>query len=465
VEIVNALTRLLKDDYEVFGATSGLTALEITRREEIAVVLADQRMPQMTGVELFRQIRSENDSMMRILITAYADLDATVAAVNEANIFYYIAKPWEPEELQLIVRRAAEQYLLAKKNAELTRELLEANRLLTRENTVLKTSLPGSADFSSMIGHAPKMLGIFDLVRKVVDTPTTVLILGETGTGKEMLARAVHANSSRKDKIFVAQNCAALPDSLLESELFGHTRGAFTGAVQEHTGLFELADGGTIFLDEIGDTSPALQQRLLRVLQEGEIRRIGATHSVKVNVRVIAATNKSLPEEVRAGRFREDLYYRLNVFPVELPPLRERREDIADLVDLFIRRFSRRINKRINGISPAAIQRLQAARFPGNIRELENEIERAVTLTDDGERIELDDLSVRFRGGETEGEPVLLDPDLPLKDQVETLETDRIKSALRKTGGNILQAAKLLGLSRAGLHKKMNRYGITANNL
>jgi len=464
-EILNALERLLKEENVVHTTTSGHQALDMLREHEFALILADQRMPLLTGVEFFTEaIRIQPDAI-RILITAYADINASIEAINKGQIFQYISKPWEPEELRLIVRRAIEKYALLKENRELNRRLKEANEHLSRENVLLRQHMEKQYDFSNIIGASPKMLQVFKLLKKVIDTPTSVLLFGETGTGKELIARAIHYNSNRKKKMFIAQNCGALPDSLLESELFGHARGAFTGAVSERKGLFEMADGGTIFLDEIADTSPALQLRLLRVLQEGEIKPVGSDKTTRVDVRVIAATNKNLEQQVAAGKFREDLYYRLNVFPITLPPLRERSEDIPVLVDHFINKYAAKIHKNINGIAEGAMELLLKAPFPGNIRELENEIERTVTLADDNQQITPDLVSARFHA------PAVTDSSDPtatgdsIKEAVENLEIRMIRKALKKTKGNILQAAEDLQLSRAGLHKKLARYKIDPHAL
>jgi len=458
-EILNALERLLKNKYKVFRSESGMEALEILRKNEIQVILSDQRMPEMTGVEFLEKSLEIQPHTIKILITAYTDIHASISAVNKGQIFYYISKPWEDDELLLIVQRAVERYNILEENRTLNKKLLEVNEKLKQENVLLKKNIEHQYDFSKIIGHSPKMLEVFKLVSKVIETPTTVMILGETGTGKEMLANAIHYNSDRKSKIFVAQNCGAFPDTLLESELFGHVKGSFTGATNNKKGLFEVANGGTIFLDEIADTSPALQLRLLRVLQEGEIKPVGATTSISVDVRVIAATNKNLEEAVEKGEFRKDLYYRLNVFPITLPPLRERKTDIPDLVQHFITKYSLRINKTVNGIDSQALNLLSKSDFPGNIRELENEIERAVTLVNHNSEISIQELSIRFQIPnftdnyyETE--------DFDLKVSVEKLEKKLIHQALNSTNGNILQAAKLLGLSRPGLHKKLQRYNI-----
>jgi two-component system response regulator HupR/HoxA len=459
-EILNSLQMLLKNKYDVYLASNGNKALHILRETEIAVILADQRMPGMTGVEfLARSIEIQPDAV-RMLITAYTDIQASIAAINQGQIFYYISKPWEPDELMLNICRAMERFQLVKENKRLTEELIKVNKKLEQENIILKKNIEKYYDFSNIIGNSPRMLQVFKLVSKVIDTSTTVLLLGETGTGKELLAKAIHYNSGRKNKMFIAQNCGALPDSLLESELFGHVKGAFTGATSNKKGIFEVANGGTVFLDEIADTSAALQLRLLRVLQENEVKPVGGIETIKVDLRIIAATNKNLEDEVKAGRFREDLYYRLNVFPVVLPPLRERKEDISDLIEYFIKKYAAKIKKTVPYIKEDAKQILIHAPFPGNIRELENEIERSVTLADDNAPITVDLLSSRFQ---REVRPVDMTSNGSdsLKSQVENLEMQMIRDALEKTNGNILKAAKILRLSRVGLYKKIKRYKIT----
>jgi two-component system response regulator HupR/HoxA len=464
-EILNALKRLLKEDYSVHTTTSGHQALDMLQEHEFALILADQRMPLLTGVEFFSEAIKLQPDAMRILITAYADINASIDAINKGQIFQYVSKPWEPDELKLIIQQAIEKFQLIRENKELTRRLEAANQQLRIENTLLQQNAEKDYDFGKIIGQSPKMLQVFKLLRKVIDTPTSVLLFGETGTGKELIARAIHFNSGRRKKMFVAQNCGALPDSLLESELFGHIRGAFTGAVNDRKGLFEVADGGSIFLDEIADTSPALQLRLLRVLQEGEIKPVGSAKTIQVDVRVIAATNKDLEKLVDEGGFREDLFYRLNVFPITLPPLREREVDIPDLADHFISKYASKINKEITGITDDALALFMKAPFPGNIRELENEIERAVTLADDGHPITPDLLSVRFHKTAKTASPKQTSETGSLKEAVEQLEIRMIRDALEQTGGNILQAAGILQLSRAGLHKKLNRYNIDPHRL
>jgi len=429
------------------------------KTEKLAVILSDQRMPEMDGVTFFTKAIKIQPQAVRLMITAYADIEATIDAVNKAGIYQYIAKPFEPDDLEQIVKNAVERYRLARENEELQQKLQLANEQLTAEKEVLQQQVEKHLDLGSLIGNSSKMLQIFKLVKKVKDTPTTVLLLGETGTGKELLAKIIHFNSNRKENMFMVQNCGAIPDTLLQSELFGHVKGSFTGAVKDKKGLFETADKGTVFLDEIGDTSPALQLGLLRVLQEGEIKPVGSDKTKKIDVRVIAATNKDLAEEVKAGRFREDLYYRLSVFPIIIPPLRERREDIPELVQYFIKKYSSRINKKLTGINAETIEILQHAGYPGNIRELENELERMVTLADDKSQIDNELLSPRFLE-HSRSAVEIFSAENDLKKAVEQLEHNMIRRALKQTGGNILRSAEKLNVSRVGLHKMLKRHQI-----
>ena len=459
VEVLNMLRRLLSKDYNVALANSGEEGLTYLKKEPVAVILSDQRMPKMDGVTFLNEAQKIRPVAIRIMITGYADIEATIGAVNQAGIYQYISKPFEPEDLKNIVKKAIQKYHDGQ-NAELLQsELLKKNKELEEANLKLNKQFEDHLDLGNLIGNSPPMLKVLKLVKKVVNTPTTVLLLGETGTGKELLAKIIHYNSTRKDEAFIIQNCGAIPDTLLQSELFGHIKGSFTGAISNKQGLFEIADKGTIFLDEIGDTSPALQLGLLRVLQEGEIKPVGSAESKKVDVRIIAATNKNLEEEVKSGRFREDLYYRLSVFPIILPPLRERQLDIPDLIYYFIEKYAARINKRIKGIDKKVLQTLMNATFPGNIRELENEIERLITLADEDEVVTPDLLSPRFS-------QVQVNADFPeqtdLKTAIEYLERKMITKALKNTNGNILRSARELGISRVGLHKMLNRHGITA---
>ena len=459
VEVLNMLRRLLSKDYNVALANSGEEGLTYLKKEPVAVILSDQRMPKMDGVTFLNEAQKIRPVAIRIMITGYADIEATIGAVNQAGIYQYISKPFEPEDLKNIVKKAIQKYHDGQSAELLQSELLKKNKELEEANLKLNKQFEDHLDLGNLIGNSPPMLKVLKLVKKVVNTPTTVLLLGETGTGKELLAKIIHYNSTRKDEAFIIQNCGAIPDTLLQSELFGHIKGSFTGAISNKQGLFEIADKGTIFLDEIGDTSPALQLGLLRVLQEGEIKPVGSAESKKVDVRIIAATNKNLEEEVKSGRFREDLYYRLSVFPIILPPLRERQLDIPDLIYYFIEKYAARINKRIKGIDKKVLQTLMNATFPGNIRELENEIERLITLADEDEVVTPDLLSPRFS-------QVQVNADFPeqtdLKTAIEYLERKMITKALKNTNGNILRSARELGISRVGLHKMLNRHGITA---
>ena len=462
--VLNSLKRTLRKEHDVILSQDGFSAIQVLNEQEIAVIIADQRMPKMNGVTLLQKAMEIQPDTARILITGYSDIQAVIDAINEGNVYYYIHKPWEPEDVHLIIRQAIDRYNLIQTNRSLVAEIEETNRRLSDENLLLTQDAEKRYSFDQIIGESPIMNDVFILMRKVIPTDTTVLILGETGTGKELVARAIHTNGSRKTGMFVPQNCAALPDTLLESALFGHKKGAFTDAVSDKKGLFQMADGGTIFLDEITDTSKAFQQRLLRVLQEGEIHPLGSDKAVKVDVRVISASQKDLGEEVKQGRFRADLFYRLNVFPVTLPTLRERHSDIPILIEHFLRVYSQRLGKEINGISQEVLSSLMVYPFPGNVRELENIVERAVVLAKDGSTLTEDQISLHsdqplnfnlvFPGEE----------DKKLKSMVEALEKKAILQALQRWKGNISKAAKSLGLSRPGLYQKIERYEINCKN-
>jgi len=447
--VLDALEAILAAEFRVLRAGHGEEALACLAAEpDVAVIVTDHRMPGMTGVELLRRSQERTPDAVRIVLTAYTDVDNLMEAINTGRIYHFVPKPWDPNELLLVVRRAAERWRLARENARLRDELELAYNALRREAAAGREK---PASFDKLVGAETGLRGAVDLARKVLDGDTTVLLLGETGTGKELFAHLIHVNGPRRAKPFVAQSCGALPDTLLESELFGHTRGAFTGATGERKGLFEEADGGTIFLDEVGETSPAMQLRLLRVLQEGEVRRVGGAGTRRVDVRVIAATNADLEADVAAGRFRRDLFYRLNVFPVRLPPLRERTEDIPALADHFLRQACRRARRAVPAVGPEALLLLRGYPWPGNVRELENEIERAVALADDGRPLGPKHLSDRIATGA--GAPPSLQT---LNEAVEALKRRMLEDALRECGSKT-QAAERLGLTRQSLQQMLRR--------
>jgi DNA-binding NtrC family response regulator len=444
--VLDALEAVLAAEYRVLRATSGAAALELLRTEDVTVILTDYKMPGMTGVEMLRESQTLAPDAIRLILTAYTDVDSLMEAVNTGHIYHFVAKPWDSNELLVILRRAVERHALAQDNARLRSELEVAYNAVRRQVAEIRAR---PTAFDHVIGAASGLREAIGLARKVLDTGTTVLLLGETGTGKELFARLIHESSQRRTRKFVAQNCGALAETLLESELFGHTRGAFTGAIAERRGLFEEAHGGTILLDEVGEMSPGTQLRLLRVLQEGELRRVGESSARKIDVRVISATNVDLERRVAAGTFRQDLYYRLNVFPITLPPLRARPQDVPALAEHFLRVHRR--GRAVPGFTPEALRALRAYPFPGNVRELENEIERAVTLADDGRPIGVEHLSERVR--------VVVPSDAStstLNDAIEELKRRMIQDALRECGSKT-RAAERLGLTRQSLQQMLRR--------
>ncbi len=466
--ILESLELTLASEYRVFTASTGEEALAILEQEKIALIIVDQVMPGMTGVEILERVSERSPRTIRMLLTGYADMDSLVRAINEGRIYRYLPKPWEPDELRMDVRRALDAYRLAWENTQLAGALADANARLRAENVYLRGEVEGRYSFDGVIGDSPAMQRVFDVMKKVSETDATVLLTGETGTGKDVIAKTVHYVGPRKDKRFVAQNCGALPDTLLESELFGHKRGAFTGAHADKQGLFEVADGGTIFLDEIGETEPGMQVRLLRVLQDGEIRPLGSSETHKVDVRVIAATNKDLEQAVEDGRFREDLYYRLRVVEIEVPPLRVRREDIPALAHHFLDRVSERMNRKLAGFTNAAMDRLTDCQWPGNVRELENEIERVAALAGDERVVGVEMLSEHVRGGASRGGASSFTPAVSgegnMADAVEALKRHMIVGALRETG-NKTRAAEHLGIPRQSLQKMIKRLEISDDEL
>jgi Nif-specific regulatory protein len=379
-------------------------------------------------------------------------METLVRGVNEGEIYRYVTKPWDSADLRTILQQAIEAFAGARAKRAAHERLLAENRYLRRRAE--------ESHAHGLLGASPSMHRVFALIERVRDAPTAVLVQGETGTGKELVARAIHFGGIHRERLFVAQNCGALTESLLESELFGHRRGAFTGATVDKKGLFEVADQGTLFLDEISETTPSFQVKLLRVLEEGEIRAVGDVRARHVQVRVIAASNRDLASEVDAGRFRADLYYRLNVFPIALPPLRERIDDIPLLATHFVTRHAERLGRKIRGITPTTLTMLSAYDYPGNVRELENEMERAVLLCDDGEPITEDLLSDRItlsahaRATANGGAPTTL------AGMVAEFERARILELLAQCGGNKSEAARRFGLTYRGLLAKMQRLGM-----
>ena len=461
--ILESLEFTLGGDYRVLTATTAEGGLEILEREgeRVSLIITDQVLPSLSGVEFLERAIAIAPRAIRMMLTGYADIGSLARAVNEGRIYRYIAKPWEPDEVRLNVKRALESYELASENVQLAAALEQANERLRAENLYLRREVERRYAFDQLIGSSQAMQRVFEVMEKVAETDTTVLVTGETGTGKELVARAIHYSGPRRAKRFVAQNCAALPDTLLESELFGHVRGAFTGAHQDKKGLFEVADGGTVFLDEVGETHPGMQVRLLRVLQDGEVRPLGSSETRKVDVRIIGATHRDLQQDAREGRFREDLYYRLRVVEIGLPPLRERREDIPALAHHFLDLSASKMGRKLGGFTNAAVDRLMAYAWPGNVRELENEIERTVALAGEASVVGEEMLSEELRGARAAAGPVVgagteAFAGLDLNQAVDALKRQLILEALEATGSKT-RAAERLGIPRQSLQKMMKR--------
>ncbi len=431
------LARALRRHYRIHLADSAMAALELLGREPVDAVLTDLRMPGMDGLTLVRRVLAREPQPVCILLTAYGNVETAVEAIkNGAHDF--LTKPVNLDRLELVLRRALE-----------TRRLEESNRNLRQQ-------LDAKYGLENIIGHSGAMAAVFDTVRQVAPTRATVLIQGESGTGKELVAHALHRLSPRAANPFIAVHCAALSDTLLESELFGHERGAFTGATETRKGRFELADGGTLFLDEIGEIEPATQVKLLRVLEERRFERVGGMESLDVDTRLLAATNRDLRGMVDRGEFREDLFFRLNVVQIRLPPLRERREDIPLLLDHFLRQFRQENGREIEGFTPEALEALLNYRWPGNIRELRNVVERMVVLAR-GEWIGARDIPVELREGNSERKA-----NGPLAGVVSMREAEKrmLQQALEDQKGNRTLAAKQLGISRRTLHRKLNEFDL-----
>ncbi len=440
------LSAVLQDvGYETLTANSGMEALEILNHAnaDVDLVLTDMKMPVMDGIELLEKIKAINPHLPVMMMTAYGTVEKAVEAMQK-GAYNYILKPFDNEGLIIFVKKAIDMYQVVKDNLRL-RDVVE-----TRYN------------FGNIVGKSKRMQEIFELIKKMAPSSATVLIEGESGTGKELVAKSIHFNSPRKDKPFIAVNCSALSENLLESELFGHEKGAFTGAIAMKKGRFELADGGTLFLDEIGELSQNLQVKLLRVLQERAFERVGGTKPVPVNIRIIAATNKNLKQETEQGRFREDLYYRLNVLYLVLPPLRERVEDIRLLVDHMIEKYAseRRPGLQVTGVDQEVDRLLYSYSWPGNVRELENAIERAMVLCP-GNIIRVSDLPKEFKKSishslQLEG----ISDNAQLYETLDMVEKSMIERALAISGNVQSHAAELLGIGKSGLNQKIKKYGI-----
>ena len=465
VRAVETLARILEERFDVHTATGVAEAREILELEWIQVVLCDQRMPDMTGVEFCAEIRERWPEIIRIIISGYTDSEDLINAINEGGIYQFITKPWHPDEVIVKLNNAVELFELNRKNERLAIELKLRPKTLSEAIEHQRRALKTHYSWEGIVRSPDSVMNeVCGVVKTVAPFDVSVLITGESGTGKELCARALHYNSLRQNEPFVAENCGALPDELLESELFGHKRGAFTGAVDDRVGLFESAEGGTVFLDEIGDISPAFQLKLLRVLQEREIRPLGSSRRRPIDVRVIAATNRDLEEEVRAGRFRQDLYYRLATFTIKLPPLRERLEDIPYLASYLLGEAMAELGKSVDGFTHEAIECLQSYHWPGNVRELQNEIKRMLVLAHGGS-LGADLISphvLRAIPEELRNDMKLVTSQVrgTLKSRIEELESRIIKETLVRHRWNKTRAAEELGLSRVGLRSKLERYGL-----
>lgn len=439
IKLITLLDALSKEGYDVEGVEDGMAALKKLEGSRFDIVVADLKLPKMDGLELLKHVKEKYQDTEVIIMTAYGTIESAVSAMK-IGAHDYLTKPFPTEELLLKVQRLIKYQALAK------------------ENILLHNQLDERYGIDNIIGKNKRMQEIYELIKTIAPGESNVVIYGESGTGKELVAHAIHHNSLRKNGPFIKVSCATLSESILESELFGHEKGAFTGALNRKPGRFELADGGTIFLDDVDDMSPLVQVKLLRVLQEREFERVGGTETVKVNVRVVAASKKDLGESVKTGKFREDLYYRLNVIAIHLPLLRERKDDVPLLVYHFLKKYTAKSGKKIEEISPDALSRMLEYNWPGNIRELENAIERAVALSR-GIILTVKDLPTLIAQGEpqitiTEKSPTTIEG------IVKDAEKEHIIRILRETGGKKNEAAKILGISRKTLWEKINLYKI-----
>ncbi len=430
---------LKKEGHEVFCAADGQEALSRFQAESFDLLISDIKMPKMDGLDLLRKVKEKRPNLAVIMVTAYASPEDAIVAMK-AGAYDYLTKPFKLEEIKSVIQNALEQ---------------------TAGQAPMEAPV---GIFNNLVGHSPKMVQIYNLIRQLGATKTNVLISGESGTGKELVARAIHQQSARSGKPFVTINCSAIPENLMESELFGHIKGAFTGALANKKGLFEIAHEGTVFLDEIGDLTPLIQVKLLRVIQEREFIRVGETQTISVDVRLVSATNKNLEQEVIQGKFREDLFYRLNVVHLHLPPLRERREDIPLLAQFFLEKYSRELGKNVRSISSYALDTLMNYSFPGNVRELENIIERSAAL-ESSSIILPDSLALsehKREGAPKEGVPSLhlTAAGLDLEKEMDRLEKEIIQQALQLSNGVIKKAAELLRLSFRSMRWKIQKHGL-----
>jgi two-component system response regulator PilR (NtrC family) len=439
---------LKRAGYRVEVAADGGEAKRVLAAREFDVVITDLRMPEVGGLDVLAEAKRLQPETQVIVVTAFATAETAIAAMK-AGAYDYLTKPFKVDEVGLVVERALER------------------RVLHRQNVVLRDEIKGRFKLDRLLGKSPAMQRTFEMIRKIAPAKTSVLLIGESGTGKELAARALHELSTRVEHPFVAINCGAIPEALIESELFGHVKGAFTGANTDKVGLFEAAHGGTIFLDEIGELPISMQVKLLRALQERKVKRVGGVQEKEIDVRVVAATNRDLETEVEKGTFRQDLFYRLNVIQLRLPPLRERREDIPLLVDHFVKKFSAEHGRTITGTDPDAMSALMAHNFPGNVRELENLIERAVTLAP-GDRVSLEALptlsSLSVAAPNVGPAPTLPETGIDLEKLVEAFERNLIIKALERTRGNRTEAARILGVTFRSLRYRLSKLGITGGD-
>jgi len=438
------------DDFTVLTASSGAEALKVLDGRPVAVMVVDQRMPGMSGLETLASARERFPNLVGVLLTAYRDMEVLVGALNGGHVYRYVQKPWDRRELRSVLEQSIERFHLVTQNQELLGRLEELN-------SYLRSEVDRSLGSTELVGKSAALKAALNVIEKVAPTQSTVLITGESGTGKELAARAIHNGSARSKAPFIRVNLASLAPTLVESELFGHEKGAFTGASAARAGRLELANGGTLFLDEIGELTPEIQVKLLRVLQEREFERVGGTRTIKLDIRLVCATNKELEREVEAGRFREDLYYRVRVFPVHMPSLSQRMEDVPLLAGHFLNTFMTRVGKAFSGFTPEALGLLLAYRWPGNVRELENVVERAMILSS-GPMISADDLAFMTVASGGGASPEASPETLPA--YLEQLESSRLAESLERNGGSVSKVAKELGIQRTTLYYRLKKYGL-----